>query len=107
MSSSYTPTTDEVCQAYSEETGFDIDDRVADFERWLAAHNAVVERPILRELADAERELAKRAETLEAVRKFCDALRFIGTLENGLITASETADSLARVLDLDIPDERK
>ena len=58
-------------------------------------------------LADTERELAKRAETLEAVRKFCDALRFIGTLENGLITASETADSLARVLDLDIPDERK
>ena len=52
MSSSYTPTTDEVCQAYSEETGFDIDDRVADFERWLAAHNAVVERDVLRELAD-------------------------------------------------------
>ena len=67
MGDNYTPTTDEVCQAYSEETGFDIAARVADFERWLAAHNAVVERGLL----NAERDLAKAwREGLAAGMKF-------------------------------------
>ena len=52
MGDNYTPTTDEVCEAYIGDAGFDLTDRQADFERWLAAHNAVVGRAALRELAD-------------------------------------------------------
>ena len=37
MSDDYTPTTEEVCVAYSEFTGFDILEREAEFYRWFAA----------------------------------------------------------------------
>jgi hypothetical protein len=79
----YTPTTDEVCEAYSITVidGSVLPERAAEFYRWLAAHEAELRERIARQL-DAEQQRARAAHQAADADHFAhDYCRWVGHAE--------------------------
>lgn len=106
MSDTYTPTTEEVRDAYADRKDFESQVRtglhasevesLAEFHRWLTAHAAQVRAEVLREAADRIEQEARADEcTLHDVASVSDLPELSRVMLNGVTRSAERLRAMA------------